>query len=105
MFYCLDCKVSVIISDTRFDLDQLHCSDSHIHVSLLGESQHYVNLSSCHSIETIITALQLKIAEEPDLPFYIGFNWDQTVLGRCPYRHDLDDLTDKPVRTTCFLKL
>lgn len=73
-------------------------SDSHIHIGLFGESQHYVNLEECKSIEDLCEKLIAGSKNEPDLPFVIGFNWDQSKLGRLPTRQDLDSLPiNKPV--------
>lgn len=66
--------------------------DSHIHVALHGESQHYVNLASCKSIADIRTAFLCKLSMEPALPCLIGFGWDQETIGRMPTRQDFDDL-------------
>jgi len=74
-------------------------TDSHIHVGLLGESQHYVNLDNCTTIKSLLSTISSHAEKEPDLPFIIGFNWDQSKLGRLPNRQDLDSLNiDKPVR-------
>jgi hypothetical protein len=36
--------------------------------------------------------------KEPDLPFLIGFNWDQEKIGRLPTMQDLESLNlQKPV--------
>lgn len=71
--------------------------DSHIHVAMLGESLHYVNLAECYSIESLVCSIQEKIRKEPHLPFIVGYNWDQTKLGRMPSRKDIDHITSKPV--------
>lgn len=56
--------------------------DAHIHVAMLGESQYFLDLSSCYSIQE----LQLKVKEHielyPDLDWIQGVNWDQTKLGK-----------------------
>lgn len=71
--------------------------DSHIHVAMLGESLHYVNLIDCFSIEAMIDKIREKLQCEPTLPFVVGFNWDQTKLGRMPTRSDIDNISEKPV--------
>lgn len=73
--------------------------DSHIHVSMLGESQHYINLIDCENIESLKEKIREGYLKEPDLPFLIGFNWDQEKLGRFPQLEDLEELgINKPVR-------
>jgi predicted amidohydrolase YtcJ len=65
---------------------------------MLGESQHYVNLNDCESIDNLKEKVREAFLAEPELPFIIGFNWDQSKLGRLPEMADLDDLNiDKPV--------
>lgn len=86
---------------TKWNVDpcnDLPCIDSHIHVSMLGESQHYINLIDCYSLDALTSLLAQKSLDEPDLPFYVGFNWDQTKLGGLPTRELLDSVTAKPVR-------
>jgi predicted amidohydrolase YtcJ len=80
--------------------------DSHVHVSLLGESQYYIDLHHCTSIEELRQTIAGRLPSLEHLPFIIGFNWDQTLLGRFPTSKDLDDLsTTKPVRLYKFRQL
>lgn len=66
---------------------------------MLGESQHYVNLGDCETIEDLKEKVKAGYLKEPDLPFLIGFNWDQEKFGRFPQSSDLEELgIDKPVR-------
>eukprot|EP01031_Cornospumella_fuschlensis_P032418 gene32418-39201_t len=72
--------------------------DSHIHVGLLGESQFYIDCRNCSTIDEMVALFNDKLVELADLPFLVGYNWDQSVLGRYPTRHDLDKVkTDKPI--------
>ena len=54
--------------------------DSHIHVSMTGESIHFLDLKDCFSIEQLVDALQLHISNHGDLSWIIGVNWDQVWL-------------------------
>ena len=57
-----------------------------------------MNLEHCHTIAELQDALVASVQQEDDLPFIIGYNWDQTKLGKFPSRSDLDQLNiDKPV--------
>jgi predicted amidohydrolase YtcJ len=68
-------------------------------VGMLGESQHYVNLIDCESIKSLKKKVRETFLAEPELPFVVGFNWDQSKLGRLPEMADLEDLSiDKPVK-------
>lgn len=72
--------------------------DAHIHVGLLGESQYFVDLSNCYSIENLQNTLNQHIAKNPDLELIQGVNWDQTKLGRYPCYEDIDSVcSSKPV--------
>ena len=55
--------------------------DAHIHISLLGESQYFVDLSNCYSIDELKNILKAHIDLHPDLEWIQGVNWDQTKLG------------------------
>ena len=71
--------------------------DAHIHVCMLGESQDFLDLKSCDSIEALQEAVARKRATH-DGTWVIGVNWDQGALGRYPTRHDLDAVcADTPV--------
>jgi predicted amidohydrolase YtcJ len=64
----------------------------------LGESQHYINLIDCDTIDSLKAKILEGNEKEPDLPFLIGFNWDQEKLGRLPSVSDLESLNiAKPV--------
>jgi len=72
--------------------------DSHIHVAMLGESQYFVNLGDCYSVDSMKKKVSSHIEKYPDLPWVIGVNWDQTNLGVYPRREHIDCITtDKPV--------
>ena len=74
-------------------------SDSHIHVGLTGESQYFVDLNDCYSIEDMQNKLKLHLLQYPHILWVQGVNWDQTKLGRYPTRIDLDVLEAvRPVR-------
>lgn len=83
---------------TCYNRDFLTLKDAHIHVAMLGESLHYVNLIDCYSIDAMKEMIEKKLNDEPHLPFVVGFNWDQTKLGRLPSRFDIDSVCSKPVR-------
>jgi len=72
-------------------------TDSHIHVGLLGESQHYVNLDNCTTIKSLLSTISSHAEKEPDLPFIIGFNWDQSKLGRLPNRQTCKSIIVKEI--------
>lgn len=73
-------------------------SDAHIHVEMTGESQYFVDLSTCNSIAELKSSLQSHINNHSDLPWIQGVNWDQSKLGRYPTRFDLDEVcSDKPI--------
>lgn len=76
--------------------------DSHIHVEMLGESQFFIDLRKCNSIESLKETIAEQLPALQAVPCIVGFNWDQNLLGRTPNRHDLDSLpTDKPVSRCC----
>lgn len=73
-------------------------ADSHIHVAMLGESQYFVDLADCYSVDSLQEKVSAHILRYPDLPWVIGVNWDQTKLGVYPHREHIDSVhTDKPV--------
>lgn len=85
----IDCNNQLVISGMI---------DSHIHVSMLGESKNFLNLKSCRSIEDIQDLLRLHCYKHQDISWIIGINWDQTDIGRYPNRYDIDSIcNDRPV--------
>jgi predicted amidohydrolase YtcJ len=56
-------------------------SDSHIHVSMLGEAQYFLDFSSCFSIDEMRRKIQTHDQNYPDLEWIVGINWDQSLLG------------------------
>lgn len=72
--------------------------DAHIHVSMIGESSYFVDLSTCESIESLQSILAQKKEAFPDLPWIIGINWQQDLIGRFPNRQNIDVvIEDTPV--------
>jgi len=67
--------------------------DSHIHVSMTGESSYFLDLKDCPSIADMKSKLQLHMERNPSISFVQGVNWDQDSLGRYPTRYDLDEVT------------
>lgn len=67
-------------------------NDSHVHVSMIGESQYFLNLSGCTSILMMKELLQKHCSEYPDIENIIGVNWDQEIMQSYPSRHDLDEV-------------
>lgn len=95
--------------------------DAHIHVSGVGETAQFLNLGHCNSIDEFKRSIRKYIdihyhkyvpqhvtsdhennvhsahsseTKEKYLKnykFVIGVHWDQTMLGRYPTRHDIDD--------------
>jgi len=57
-------------------------SDAHIHVAMVGESQYFLDLSSCFSIEELQMKIKEHVERHPDLDWIQGVNWDQTKLGK-----------------------
>lgn len=51
--------------------------DSHIHVSMTGESIHFVDLKECYSIQKFVETVAAHINKHADLSWIIGVNWDQ----------------------------
>ena len=78
--------------------------DSHIHINLLGESQYYVDLSDCYSIDMMNKKISMHNNNYPHLTWIIGVNWDQEKLQLFPTRHDLDLMNiNKPVHITTYV--
>mmetsp|Transcript_22235 Transcript_22235/g.49480 ORF Transcript_22235/g.49480 Transcript_22235/m.49480 type:complete len:193 (+) Transcript_22235:74-652(+) len=71
--------------------------DAHIHVAMLGESQYFVHLQHCESLQQLRDTLSQHCAAHPELPWVTGVNWDQTKLGSYPSRHDIDAVGSKPI--------
>jgi predicted amidohydrolase YtcJ len=78
------------VDQTGFDrvVDAAHqlvvpgLNDAHIHVAMTGESQYFLDLSRCASIDQLQEALRQHALSHTDLPWLIGINWDQSALGR-----------------------
>ena len=65
---------------------------------MLGESQYFVDLGDCYSVDSMKEKVSSHIEKYPDLPWVIGVNWDQTNLGVYPHREHIDCIeTEKPV--------
>ncbi|KAL4129387.1 hypothetical protein PRIC2_005395 [Phytophthora ramorum] len=75
--------------------------DSHIHVSMLGESAEWLDLSGCRSYEAFAERLSSYDAAYPDKAWVVGVGWAQDELStdaRYPSRHDIDAvIRDRPV--------
>ena len=50
-------------------------SDAHIHVVLTGESQYFVDLKDCNSIEELISTVANHSLKHSDLEWIQGVNW------------------------------
>ena len=72
---------SVIDAKHRLVIPGLH--DAHIHVAMTGESNYFLNLKNCDSVEKLIDSLSTHASKFPIsvLPWINGVNWDQ-VIGR-----------------------
>lgn len=72
--------------------------DSHIHISMVGESSNFVNLAACTSIDMMVDMVRAHCDKNEHLRCIVGVNWDQSLLGRYPTRQDIDlACTNKPV--------
>ena len=73
--------------------------DSHIHVTMTGESKYFVDLSKCTSISDLKAAVLSHSKKHPDHSVIQGVGWDQEKLGGFPSSSDLDSLslTDKTI--------
>ncbi|OQR95706.1 hypothetical protein THRCLA_07638 [Thraustotheca clavata] len=75
--------------------------DSHIHVYLIGEVAHYVDLRGTRSFEELEQRVKAHAKKYPDIEWIVGFGWEQDKLSseaRYPSRYDLDSiLPDRPV--------
>ncbi|GMF61605.1 unnamed protein product [Phytophthora fragariaefolia] len=75
--------------------------DAHIHVSMLGESAEWLNLSGCTSFDEFQQRLRSFDAQYPDKAWVVGIGWAQDELSssaRYPSRHDIDAvIRDRPV--------
>jgi predicted amidohydrolase YtcJ len=73
--------------------------DSHEHVMRRGLMLDWVNCRSppVETIQDIINALAVKVAEKPEGEWVLGSWFDETKLsdGRWPTRYDLDEATDR----------
>lgn len=70
---------------------------------MIGESKNFVDLKDCYSVNSLIEKIKCHIERNPNLPWIIGVNWDQSRLSRFPRREDLDTISiDKPVISHLF---
>lgn len=77
------------IIDVKHQLVIPGLHDAHIHVAMTGESNYFLNLKDCSSIENLIKNLSEHSAKFPKsvLPWISGINWDQVgvLLLKCYY--------------------
>ena len=68
---------SIIDAKNQLVIPGLH--DAHIHVAMTGESNYFLNLKGCDSIEKMISSLSIHASKFPVsvLPWISGVNWDQ----------------------------
>jgi predicted amidohydrolase YtcJ len=75
--------------------------DAHVHVSMLGESAEWLDLSGCKSFEDFGDRLRSYDARYPSKAWVVGVGWAQDELSegaRYPTRHDIDAVIgDRPV--------
>ncbi|EGZ24670.1 hypothetical protein PHYSODRAFT_554756 [Phytophthora sojae] len=75
--------------------------DAHIHVSMLGESAEWLDLSGCTSFDEFQARLRSYDARYPDKAWVVGIGWAQDELSssaRYPSRRDIDAvIKDRPV--------
>ncbi|KAG2523664.1 hypothetical protein BBO99_00003583 [Phytophthora kernoviae] len=75
--------------------------DSHIHVSMLGESAEWLDLAGCRSFDDFKEFLRKYDAAYPDKAWVVGIGWAQDELSssaRYPSRQDIDAvIKDRPV--------
>ncbi|NLL37487.1 MAG: amidohydrolase [Fretibacterium sp.] len=81
-------------------------TDSHLHFLTWARSQETLNLAGCPSIEALQEVLRDFVYKTPQPTggWYQGQGWNDTLMGREPTRHDLDNIVpDVPVclRRTC----
>ncbi|CAH0487558.1 unnamed protein product [Peronospora farinosa] len=90
------------------DVEDLHGAlvlpglhDSHIHVSMMGESAEWLDLSGCNSYEDFIDLLRRYNAHYSEKSWIVGFGWTQDELSstaKYPSRYDIDAvIPDRPV--------
>ncbi|RQM08966.1 hypothetical protein DD237_006630 [Peronospora effusa] len=90
------------------DVEDLHGAlvlpglhDSHIHVSMMGESAEWLDLSGCNSYEDFIERLRRYNAHYSEKSWIVGFGWTQDELSstaKYPSRYDIDAvIPDRPV--------
>lgn len=70
------------IIDVKHQLVIPGLNDAHIHVAMTGESNYFLNLKGCDSIEKLIKDLSEHSAKFPKavLPWISGINWDQVEI-------------------------
>ena len=69
--------LQVIDAKDQLVIPGLH--DAHIHVCMTGESNYFLNLKHCKSIDEVIENLSAHSSKYPEstLPWIQGINWDQ----------------------------
>lgn len=74
------------VIDVKHQLVIPGLNDAHIHVAMTGESNYFLNLKGCGSVEKLIKNLSEHSARFPKsvLPWISGINWDQ-VGNFCKY--------------------
>lgn len=67
----------VIDANHQLIIPGLH--DAHIHIAMTGESNYFLNLKGCNSIEMLVSNLSNHSVKFPSaiLPWISGVNWDQ----------------------------
>ena len=80
---------SIIDAKHQLVIPGLH--DAHIHVAMTGESNYFLNLKSCDSIEKMIKSISIHASKFPlsVLPWINGVNWDQVRVSSKANQHSM----------------